>query len=259
MITSKQRLAPRPKDKKELLSAYDDLPSNERIASEALTKILTTKRMKGNQSRDLASEPQSVAGMLALHTTSWDWLSPTLKNAARDIEPCMKAIAFERKYLGTYRPKMLQDRFIGALRRIIEDILTPGVKKIQTINADGKLTSMQTWLWWDGLTLSKTQEPPDAVLRGIKEALIRMQREEKERLVLENQDRDAINKLIGYIWNMSIAHSSSEPNALLSCDVVGPLHDLITYRVISEIGFKLVKKYLLLGWYISWRVLLGMI
>jgi hypothetical protein len=31
------------------------------------------------------------------------------------------------------------------------------------------------------------------------------------------------------------------------------------YRVISEIGFKVVEKYLLLAWYISWRVLLGMI
>ncbi|KAG1760688.1 hypothetical protein EV702DRAFT_1053388 [Suillus placidus] len=31
------------------------------------------------------------------------------------------------------------------------------------------------------------------------------------------------------------------------------------YMVISEIGFKLVKKYLLAGWYISWRVHLGMI
>ncbi|KAG2122720.1 hypothetical protein DEU56DRAFT_760253 [Suillus clintonianus] len=33
----------------------------------------------------------------------------------------------------------------------------------------------------------------------------------------------------------------------------------LTYRVKTEIGFKLVKKYLLVGWYISWRVLLGWI
>jgi hypothetical protein len=50
MINSKQCITPRTKDKKELMNAYDDLPLNETITSEALTKILMMKRMKANKS-----------------------------------------------------------------------------------------------------------------------------------------------------------------------------------------------------------------
>ncbi|KAG1770783.1 hypothetical protein EV702DRAFT_1049234 [Suillus placidus] len=221
-------VSPRPKDKKELVSAYERLPPNETIANEALMKILQTKRMKANKNRDLASEPQSVAGMLALHTTSWDWLSPTLKNTARDIEPCMKAIAVERQYLRKYRQKMMKDRLIGALRRLIEDTLTPGVRKVQTMNSEMKLCSTQAWVWWDGVALNENQEKPSVVLEGIKDAVIVTQRQLQERLVLENNDHEAINKLIAYIVNMPCGKSSSEPNAPLSSDVVTPLQDLVT-------------------------------
>ncbi|KAG1777576.1 hypothetical protein EV702DRAFT_1045316 [Suillus placidus] len=186
-INSKQHLTPRAK---ELVSAYKELLASKTIVSEALTKILQMKWMKGNKSRDLASEPQSVMGMMALHTMAWDWLSPTLKNSARDIEPCMKAIAVECKYLNTYHPKMLQDKFIGVLHQLIKVALTPGMKKVQTINAAGQLSSIQC-------------------------------------LILENQDCEAINKLISYILNMPCAHSSTELNALLVGNIVGPLQDLI--------------------------------
>jgi hypothetical protein len=160
------------------------------------------KWMKANKSWYLASEPQSIIGMLVLHTMSWDWLSPMLKNAARDIDPCMKAIAVKCKYLNTYCPKMLQDRFIGALHCIVEETLTPGIKKVQIINTEEKLTSMQVWVRWYRITLSKTQESPDDVL-------IAQQHEEKEYLILKNQNCEAISKLIGYILNMPIAHSLS--------------------------------------------------
>ncbi|KAG2130917.1 hypothetical protein DEU56DRAFT_914675 [Suillus clintonianus] len=227
MINMKQRVVPRAKDKKELMSAYERLPSGETIASEALTKILMERRMKANKNRDLASQPSTIAGTLALHTTSWDWLSPTLKNAARDIDPCMKAIAVERFHISKYRPKMVQDKFIGALRWLLQDTLTRGVTKIQTMDYTGQLVTEQEWKWWDAIVLSPTQEEPDVVLQGIKDTVIREQRQLQERLVLENNDREAIQKLVAYISNMPCALSSS-PNNILSADVVTPLKELIT-------------------------------
>ncbi|KAG1758542.1 hypothetical protein EDD22DRAFT_956780 [Suillus occidentalis] len=228
MLSNKQRLSPRVKDRKELASAFDLLPLNEKIASEALLKILQSKRVKGNTSRDLASEPQSIAGTLALHVTSWDWLSPTLKNTVRDIEPCVKAIAVERQYVLKYREKLLNDKLVGALRRMMEEMFDPNVKKIATMSKAGELQSTQAWKWWDGITSKATLEKPSDVLESIKSKSFVKQHKMHERLSLEQIDREAINKMIAYISNMACAQASTDANSVLSSDVVGPLQDFIT-------------------------------
>jgi hypothetical protein len=61
-------------------TGYDKLPEGEIIVSEALTKFLQLKRAKNtSSSQNLAIEPQFIAGMMVLHMTSWDWLSPRLR------------------------------------------------------------------------------------------------------------------------------------------------------------------------------------
>ncbi|KAG2033862.1 hypothetical protein BDR03DRAFT_1013880 [Suillus americanus] len=228
MTDDKQVLSARPKDKKALESAFENLPEGEIFASEALTKVLHSKRTKHeSSSRDLAMESQSIAGMMALHTTSWDWQSSAIKNAARDIEPCMKAIAVERTYMAGYRPKLLRDKYVGALRRLIEMALAAGVKKVQTIDSGGKLRTKQEWVWWDGLKLGESQMDPKCVLQGIKDSLVVKQRQTQERLRLERMDREAIEKLIVYVTNMACARSSPNPHSLLSADVAHPLEALI--------------------------------
>ncbi|KIK34335.1 hypothetical protein CY34DRAFT_17794 [Suillus luteus UH-Slu-Lm8-n1] len=227
MIINQTRLTPRPKDKKDLINAFDALPEEEIIASETLTKILQTRRMKANKSRDFSSEPPSVAGVMSLHTTAWDWLSPTLKNAVRDIDPCMRAITVERLYVRTYRPHMLEDAFIGTLRRLLEETLTLRVKEVTTIDSHGLLSNKQAWLWWDGLVLNPAQEAPAVVLEGIKDDVIKEQRQQQDRLVMENADREAIQKLVAYVSNMACALSAS-PATMLSADVTIPLEELIT-------------------------------
>lgn len=227
MIINQTRLTPRPKDKKDLINAFDALPEEEIIASETLTKILQTRRMKANKSRDFSSEPPSVAGVMSLHTTAWDWLSPTLKNAVRDIDPCMRAITVERLYVRTYRPRMLEDAFIGTLRRLLEETLTLGVKEVTTIDSHGLLSNKRAWLWWDGLVLNPAQEAPAVVLEGIKDDVIKEQRQQQDRLVMENADREAIQKLVAYVSNMACALSAS-PATMLSADVTIPLEELIT-------------------------------
>jgi hypothetical protein len=228
MSNNRKNLSPRVKDRKALAAAFEKLTPNEQIASDALLKILQSKRLKGNQSRDLASEPQGVAGMLALHTTSWDWLSPTLKNTARDIEPCIKAIALERQYVGKYREKLLTDKLVGTLRRILEEMFSPAVKKVATLSKAGKIQTTQEWEWWDGIALSKTQAKPSDVLQRIKDTTIVKQQQMHEQLSLEQNDREAINKMITYVSNMACAQASADANALLSSDVVGPMQDFIT-------------------------------
>jgi hypothetical protein len=92
-VNNKQVLSPRPKDKKELENAYQNLLEGEQYVSEALTKVLHSNRSKNESgSQDLMMESQLIAGMIALHTMSWYWQSSAIKNAVRNIDSCMKAI-----------------------------------------------------------------------------------------------------------------------------------------------------------------------
>ncbi|KAG1760403.1 hypothetical protein EDD22DRAFT_848527 [Suillus occidentalis] len=227
MIINQTHLTPHAKDKKVLISAFDALLEEEIIASETLTKLLQNRRMKANKSQDFSSKPVSVAGVLSLHTTAWDWLSPTLENAARDIDPCMRAIIVKHSYVHTYRPHMLEDKYIGALHRLLKEMLTSGVKEVTTIDLQGLLSNKQAWLWWDGLVLSPAQDAPAVLLEGIKDDIITEQHQQQESLVMETADREAIQKLVTYISNMSCAISSS-PTMMLSANVVNPLQDLMT-------------------------------
>ncbi|KAG0697725.1 hypothetical protein DFH29DRAFT_1071474, partial [Suillus ampliporus] len=171
MTNDKNLRHPRAKDRKALDAEFDALPENEIIASDALTKVLLSKRAgkSGMRNRNLAMEPQSIGGMMALHTTGWDWQSPAIKNTARDIEPCMRAIAVERVYMGTYRPKLLRDKLVGALRRLIEVELGSRVRKLQTLDSAGKLHVVQEWEWWDGITLQTTQLDAEVVLQSLRD------------------------------------------------------------------------------------------
>ncbi|KAG1893691.1 uncharacterized protein F5891DRAFT_979630 [Suillus fuscotomentosus] len=221
-------LVKRPTEKKALDAEYLKLPEAEILASEALSKFLTSKRSKnGPKSRNLAMESQAIAGMMALHTTSWDWLSPSLKNGTRDIEPVMKAIAVERMYLTKYRPKLLNDKYVGALRRLIEQALAPRLEKVQILGGAGQLKTVQEWVWWDGLKLGESQMDPKDVLKTIEDTTIVEQQKTRDRLLLEERDREALNKLVTYVMGMPCVRSTSSATSLLSADVAHPFIDMI--------------------------------
>jgi hypothetical protein len=122
MVQIDRRQEKRPVDKKGIDNTYANLPDAQLTISEALIELILAKRSKSAhvQSRDLTNEPLSVAGTLALHVTAWDWLNPGLKNKARDIEECVKAITLERLHMMKYRPKMLDDVLVGTLRGLLE-------------------------------------------------------------------------------------------------------------------------------------------
>ncbi|KAG2029471.1 hypothetical protein BDR03DRAFT_1018334 [Suillus americanus] len=229
MMNEKKLHAPRPKDKKELQSKYESLPDIEVMASDTLTTVLMSRRTKGGvRSRDLAMEPQSIAGMMALHTTSWDWLNPALKNGPRDLDPCMKAIAVERQYLQGYRPKLLRDKLVGALRRLIEIELASRVRKIRVMDPrTKKMYHVKEWVWWDGLTLPSTQLDPNIILKTLEDNTVNKQQQTQARLALEADDRQAIEKLIAYFTNHQCVRASNDPTALASYDVMGPFQQVI--------------------------------
>ncbi|KAG1755295.1 uncharacterized protein EDB91DRAFT_1242496 [Suillus paluster] len=228
MTNEKMSHAPRPKDKKELDSRFAELSAEEIEASDSLTKVLQSRRSKTSaRSRDLAMEPQSITGMMALHTTGWDWQSSSIKNTGRDIEPCMKAIAVECKYMETYRPKLLKDKLVGAIRRLLEVELGSRVRKMQIMDEAGKLRPVQEWVWWDGLTLRSTQLDAEVVLQSLQDNVVRKQQQTQARLVLEQKDREAINKAITYLTNLPCVRASDDSNSLVSHDVMGPLKEMI--------------------------------
>ncbi|KAG2106919.1 uncharacterized protein F5147DRAFT_653522 [Suillus discolor] len=201
IVNDKHKLPPRPKEKKEVEAEYFKLPEAETLASEALGKFLVSKRTKnGPKNRNLAMEAHVIAGMMALHTTGWDWLSPALKNGPRDIEPC-------------YRPKLLRDKYVGALRRLIEQALSSRLEK--------------EWVWWDGLKLGESQLDPKEVLKTIEGKAVVEQQQTRDRLLLEDKDRDALNKFVSHVMSMSCVRSGTSPHSLLSADVARPLVEVI--------------------------------
>ncbi|KAG2029473.1 hypothetical protein BDR03DRAFT_1018337 [Suillus americanus] len=221
-VVTKARAA----DKKALDKAFEELLDTEQVACNALLALVNKKRRTQDASRDLSYEPRSIAGMMVLHTTAWDWLKSGIKNASRDIEPCLRAITIERVYMLQYRPTLLKDKWIGALRRMFEIALMTQVKK-KMIMQGKELVKVQEWVWWDDLALAASQADPDIVVAGIKDKSLLKQQQVQESLALESTDRDAINKLVAIVSNMACAKASTSPIALMSSDVLSHLHDLV--------------------------------
>ncbi|KAG1718551.1 uncharacterized protein EDB91DRAFT_1089989, partial [Suillus paluster] len=231
MMTQKRKQFARPSDKDGLKAGFDSLSPNEQTASEALTMLITKKRAlsaSGTEvTKNLSNESQVVAGTMALHCTSWDWLSPALRNVNRDIAPCVQAIAYESSYILKYRPALLKDQWIGALRCMLENDFTERVMSFQTIDENGKLRSMKRWLWWDRLPLSSKQQDPATVVGKIKDSSVIRQQQQQQRLTLENADRDALTKAINTIAGLNCAKVLGDGPTLMSTDVLTPLQALV--------------------------------
>ncbi|KAG1729012.1 hypothetical protein EDB19DRAFT_1832554 [Suillus lakei] len=157
-------------NKKAIDNTYTNLPDAQLTISEALIDFIIAKRSKSAnvRSRDLTNEPLLVAGTLALHVTAWDWLNPGLKNKARDIEECVKAITLERLYMMKYRPKMLTDVLVGTLQGLLEVGLSKCIRPKETINNCGQLQMVQEFVFWDSLTLDDKHPPPEDVIAELK-------------------------------------------------------------------------------------------
>jgi hypothetical protein len=218
----------RPNDKTAFNEKYDNLPDGDHIACQALVQMVVTKRGKSlmKRDRDMTKEFTSVAGMMALHATGWDWMSPALKNPSRDIEPSVRAITMERVHMKGYRPSLLNERHIGALRMLIEIELKARIKKVQTIGATG-LESTQRWVWWDEIVLPESQQDPLAIVSNIEQKFVARQHQHQQRLTLESSDRDAITKVINTVAGLSCARATSDKHSLMSADVLKPLKALV--------------------------------
>jgi len=180
----------------------------------------------------MSKESLSVSGTMALHVTSWEWLSSQVKNASRDIEPCVRAITLERVIMKKYRGTALEDTWVGSLRRTLEIALAECVKSVMTMNADGTLRKTREWVWWDGMSAPESLKDPSAVVKSIEEANIQKQQEIAQRLALEKADREAITKVVQHVGNLACAKASSGSHAAMSSDVHDALSNLVYVSVI---------------------------
>jgi len=195
-------------------------------ASESLVQLIMKKRLA--KSRDLSSEDRFLPLVIGAHVTSWDWTSPTLKNAKRDITPNINAMFLERAIAKSYRQRLLRNDYIGCLRTILDDILTKASKESMTIDpATGSLVSERTWAWWDGLVVLKESPDVDTVLGKIQESFCTTQVGRQRRKELEKADKEAITKLVTTIANMPCARATNERNSNMSADLMVAVENLI--------------------------------
>jgi hypothetical protein len=218
----------RPKDKKAFLAAIKQFDDSEQSASKALQQIVLKRRGKyAVSNRDISNESLSIPGTLALHVTAWEWHSLSIKNIARDMQPCINAIILEHALILQYRIKLFRDKLVGCLRRIIELSLSKRLQPKQKMTSRKELYTVQHWIWWDGLTLSDFLADPMKVLKEIHEDIFQKQHTQQERLALENLDRAAIQKLVNSVANMSCAKAFRTPQSNMSSEVFMALTQLV--------------------------------
>ncbi|KAG2355352.1 hypothetical protein BDR07DRAFT_1493281 [Suillus spraguei] len=228
MLRIAQTMDPRPHDKKSFEAAVGHMHSTETVLCNQLIGLVQARRQKGVvEPKDLSGESMAIVGTLALHVTSWDWTSSKMKNYVRDSTPCVQAIIMERVYAEQYRPQLLADPTIGALRRVFELELTEAVRPKQTLTSNRKLVTVKEWKWHDGLTLDKALDDPTDVICDMHDEFIQAQRRSEERLASETADLAALQKLVNMISNMPGAKASRVPNSDMSADLARPLTDLM--------------------------------
>jgi len=121
-------------------------------ASASLVQLIMQKRL--THSQDLLSEDSLFPLMIGAHVTSWDWTSPTLKNAKCNIMPNINAMFVEHAIVKSYQQRLLKNEYIVCLCTILNNILTKASKEVQTIHpATGTLIAKTMWGWWDGLAV----------------------------------------------------------------------------------------------------------
>lgn len=134
-----------------------------------------------------------------------------------------------------YRPMLLKDKHVGALRMLIELQLKQRIKKVQTI-VRGALQTVQTWVWWDELLLAESQRDPHKILSNIEQNFVLNQQQQQERLALEAIDRDAITKMVNSVAGLACARATSARKSLISSDVLKSLQDLVEVSTISALA-----------------------
>ncbi|KAG1726753.1 hypothetical protein EDB19DRAFT_1833324 [Suillus lakei] len=218
MTKVNRRLPARPKDRKAFDIMAAALPDSQKISSNALEQLVGSRRRATTphaKTRSMMGETLKVTGMMALHVTSWDWLHSSLKNGNRDILPCINAITMENMYMQKYRPELLRDGPIGALRRLLE------------VYVNGKLVTGKVWKWWDDILLDASQHDTTKVMQSIKNKFTVNQHQTQEKLALETVDRDIITKTVNSITNLALLKVTGSSHSDLSTDITRPLALLV--------------------------------
>jgi hypothetical protein len=237
-------MSERPTDKAKLL---ESLPEGDMVDVRVLLDLMSKKRHQASMSkkrhqasmskkchqasRDTSEEPVIIVGLTAIHVTAWDWNAAKIKNFGRDQAPFVQAIILERKIAGKYRSQILSDPVIASFRKTLETTLIESASKIQTIGDDDTLVTLQKWTWWDELVLPGNTMDAHAMKNSMQGTDLKVEQwRVQQLLVLEEQDRSAINKMVTYVTSMPCAKASAAKTSSLSQDV---LEGLITLLKVS--------------------------
>ncbi|KAG2109801.1 hypothetical protein BD769DRAFT_1392420 [Suillus cothurnatus] len=221
-------MSERPTDKAKLL---ESLPEGDMVDVRVLLDLMSKKRHQASMSkkrhqasmskkchqasRDTSEEPVIIVGLTAIHVTAWDWNAAKIKNFGRDQAPFVQAIILERKIAASFR-------------KTLETTLIESASKIQTIGDDDTLVTLQKWTWWDELVLPGNTMDAHAMKNSMQGTDLKVEQwRVQQLLVLEEQDRSAINKMVTYVTSMPCAKASAAKTSSLSQDVLEGLITLL--------------------------------
>ncbi|KAG2050858.1 hypothetical protein BDR06DRAFT_1010815 [Suillus hirtellus] len=177
--------------------------TSESTKQKAKVLLDAVSKYVGKGDIDIPVSAMNTVGMPAFMSTGWDWRRLTIrKNRDRSIDPAIQAIIMELEFAQTYRPDLLQDPIIWALRATLHThILDHQTKSLLNPATAGSLAQRQDWQFWDGINIHKPSgaDVIDSDAHLSAEEVLR-------RRSVVTAHRNALLHLVKIVTDMPIAH-----------------------------------------------------
>ncbi|KAG1772197.1 hypothetical protein EV702DRAFT_1201585 [Suillus placidus] len=221
-----------PKTKDEFMMVWDAMLAT--TQNQAKTMYDQHKKFFGFGEIDLPISSMSMPCMHGLMVTRWDWQWATVKkNLPREAEPLVQAMFLEQHIAERYRPRILKDPIVWAIRDSIQKSMMDGIpqSKLKASTA-GSLAKRKEWAYWDGITVDEPGEDLEVKDQIDAEAQARLV-ETNRHIAAEKADYDAILKIRKTIMSMPIARVTFHKKSRLTVEVVDAINQLTEALMIS--------------------------
>lgn len=224
-LTMQELMGKRPSTRDEFVKAWNSTTEDTKTQAKLLYD--QHKKYLGIGEIDMPISSMGTPCMHGLLVTGWDWRRSMLKkNLGREAEPLFQAMFLELRTAEKYRPTLLRDPIIYALRDTLQKSMTDKLTKSKLKAATaGSLAKPREWTYWDGITVEAPTDDeyvPEAIDAETQTRLV----QDNRRLAAEQADYDAICKIKKAIRAMPIAHVTHHKTSKITVEVADAMNQL---------------------------------
>ncbi|KAG2072081.1 hypothetical protein BDR04DRAFT_473903 [Suillus decipiens] len=221
-IIMQVKMGTRPMTKDDFTTKWNTMP--EHMQQSATTLFERMKKHVGKGDISIPSSFLNVTGMPAFAVTGWDWRRQSVKKQlTREVLPSIQAIMVELEFATTYRPEVLSDPIVWALRSALSKNMSTNQYRTKLELKSANTGSQREWKFWDGVVVPKPTVKMDV---SNEEDIQKAQFKTNRRIAAEKVDRDAILKVQKLIASLLIAHVSPDSKSPVAIEVAKATNDL---------------------------------